>query len=118
LDETRPCPRHQDAGRGRGIDVDVPDIDRTANEGAQFRQRRKYLARASGEAISDDDIDIACGLDQAGGVECIVRFMQLDLRDGLQPVKAALAIVLGARLRRVGQQDFHVSSRRRAAMPC
>ena len=69
LDEARPCPRHQDAGRGRGIDIDVADIDRAANEGAQVRQRWKYLARSGGEPIGHDDIDIARGLDQAGGVE-------------------------------------------------
>ena len=99
--------------------IDVADIDRTANEGAQFWQRRKYLARTRGEAIGDDDVDIISGsLDQAGGVKRIVRIMQLDLRDGLQPGQAALAIILHAGLRRMGQQDFHVSSRRRAAMPC
>ena len=85
LDEARPCPRDQDAGRGRGVDIDVADIDRAANEGAQVRQRRKYLARPGGEPVGHDDVDIVSGLDQAGGVERIVRFMQLDLRDGLQP---------------------------------
>ena len=72
----------------------------------KFRQRRKYLARSRGEPVGDDDIDIARGLDQAGGIERIVRFMQLYLRDGLQPLQAALAIILGPGLRRMGQQDF------------
>ena len=71
LDEARPCPRDQDAGRGRRVDIDVADIDRAANEGAQFRQRRKYLARSGGEPVGHDDVDIVSGLDQAGGVERI-----------------------------------------------
>ena len=87
LDEAWPCPRDQDAGRGRGIDIDVADIDRAANEGAQVRQRRKYLARSGGEPVGDDDIDVMRGLDQAGGVKRVVRFMQFHLRDGLQPVR-------------------------------
>ena len=35
LHEARPGPRDQHAGRGRGVDIDVADIDRAANEGAQ-----------------------------------------------------------------------------------
>ena len=72
MDEARPGPRDQDAGRGRGVDVDVADIDGAANEGAQVRQRWKYLARSGGEPIGHDDIDVLSGLDQAGGVERIV----------------------------------------------
>ena len=75
------------------------------DEGAQVRQRWKYLAWSGGEAIGHDDIDVIGGLDQAGGVERVVRIMQLDLRDGLQP-RGCAPVILGARLRRVGQQDF------------
>ena len=86
LDEARPGPRDQHAGRGRGVDIDVADIDRAQREeGAQVRQRRKYLAWSGGEAVGHDDIDVIGGLDQAGGVERVVRFMQLDLRDCCSP---------------------------------
>ena len=74
-DCTKPGPARVTStpARGRGVDIDVADIDRAANEGAQFRQRRKYLARPRGEPVGDDDIDIARGRDQAGGIERIVR---------------------------------------------
>ena len=106
LHEAGPGPRDQDAGGGSRIDIDVADIDGAANEGAQVRQLRKYLARPRGEPVGDDDVDIARGLDQAGGVERVVRLVQLHLRDGLQPLQAALAVILGPGLRRMGQQDF------------
>ena len=109
LDEAGSGLRDQDARRGRGVDIDVADIDRAANEGAQFRQPRKYLARSGGEPVGDDDVDIAGGRDQADRIERIVALMQLDLRDRLQAAEAALAVILRPRLRRVGQQDFHFS---------
>ena len=110
--------RDQHAGGGCGLDIDVADIDRAADEGAQFRQLWKYLAGSRREPVGDDDIDIARGLDQAGRIQRVVALMQLDLRDRLQAVQAALAVILRPRLRRMGQQDFHVSNRRRAATPC
>ena len=69
LNEAGSRPRHQDAGRGRGVDIDVADIDRAADEGAQVWQRRKYLTRSGGEPVGHDDIDVISGRDQTGGVE-------------------------------------------------
>src|SRR5260370_311286 len=42
--EAGPCPRDQHAGRACGLDIDVADIDRAANESAQLWQPRKDLA--------------------------------------------------------------------------
>ena len=97
----------QHAGRGRGIDVDIADIDRAANEGAQFRQPRKNLAGPFRQAVGDDDVDVPRRVDQAGGIQRVVGFMQHHLRHGLQAVQAALAVILAPHLRRMGQQDFH-----------
>ena len=107
LDEAGACLRHQHAGSGRGRDIDVPDIDRATHEGAQVRQLRKYLARPRRHAVGDDDLDIARGLDQGGGIERIVALMQLDVGHGAQAAQAALAVIVAPHLRRMGQQDFH-----------
>jgi hypothetical protein len=86
--------------------IDVADIDRATDECAQLRKPRKNLARRFGQTVSDDDIDIASGADQAGGIQRVVSFVQDDLRRGLQGFQAALAIILAPELRRMGQQDF------------
>ena len=104
--EARPGPRHQHTRRGRGCDVDIADIDRAANEGAQLRKPRKNLAWTFGQAVGDDDIDIARGLDQAGRVQRVVAFMQDDLCQRPQAVQAALAVILAPGLGRMGQQNF------------
>ncbi len=117
LDEAGSGLRHQHADFGGGLDVDVADIDRAANEGAQFRQPREDLAGACGQPVGDDDIDIAGRRDQAERIQRIVALMQFDLGDRLQAIEAALAVILRPRLRRMGEQDFHVSKHRMSVAP-
>ena len=57
--------------------------------------------------VGDDDLDIARGLDQGGGIERIVAFMQRDVGDRPQAAQAALAIIVAPHLRRMGEQNFH-----------
>ena len=77
-----------------------------------FGSRGKISLRPCGEPVGDDDIDIAGRRDQADRIQRVVALMQLDLGDRLQAVEAALAVILRPRLRRMGEQDFHVSKHR------
>ena len=89
------------------VDIDVADIDRAADEGAQFGQMREDLCPALRHAIGDDDVDIPGRFDEARGIEWRIGFVQPDLRQRLQAVEAALAVILTPELRGMGQQDFH-----------
>ena len=109
LDEAGSGLRDQHARVRSRLDVDVADIDRAANEGAQLRQPRKNLAGSRGQPVGHDDFDIMRGVDQAGRIQRIVALMQLHLRDRLQSAQAALAVILRPRLRRMGEQNFQIN---------
>ena len=69
---------------------------------------------------SGDEPAIYPGIErgQAERIQRIVALMQPDVSDRLQPVQGTLAVILRPRLRRMGEQDFHVSTQRRAAASC
>ena len=48
--------------------------------------------------------------DQAARIERFIALVQPDLPQRLQSLQAAVAVILPARRRRVGQQDFQRSS--------
>ena len=107
LNKARSGAGDQHASGGCRLDVDVADIDRAADEGDQLRKLREDLAPAFGQAVGDDDVDVARGGDQVRRIQRIIGLVQLHLRDGAQAVEAALAVILAAKLRRMGQKNFH-----------
>jgi hypothetical protein len=48
---------------------------------------RGKISPAPREPVGHDDLDIARGRDQAGGIERIVALMQLAPRDGCKPLR-------------------------------
>ena len=98
---------HQHAGLRGGIDIDVADVDGAADEGSEMRQLRKDLAAPFRHAIGDDDVGVLCRIHEARGIERLITLVQDHVRNRPQTVQAAIAVIIAAHLRRVGQQDFH-----------
>ena len=104
----RPCepgPRtgHQHASGGRSLDIDVADVDRAADEGAEFRQLREHFRRSRRQSIGNDHLGIARGTNQTGDVERIISLVQRHLTQPLQSAQRPLAVILPPRLRGVGE---------------
>lgn len=72
---------HQDAGLRGGLDIDVADIDRAADEGTEMRQLRKYLATALGHAVGDDDVGVLRRIHEACRIERLVALVQDHVRN-------------------------------------
>ncbi len=106
MNEARPGARDQHARRGRCRDVDIADIDRAADHGAQLWKLCKDITPPFRQAVGDDDIDILGNVDQVRGIERVVALVQFDVGHRAQTVEAALAVILAPHLRRMGQQHF------------
>ncbi len=72
-----------------------------------FGRRGKDFAGACGHAVGDDDVGIASSLDQRRRVERLVALVQRDIGNRAQAVQAALAVIVAAHLRGMGEKDLH-----------
>jgi hypothetical protein len=105
IDEARARARDQDAGRRGGADVDVPDVDRAAHEGDQVRQPLEHRRGTLRRAVGDDHLRALRALDQLLGRERVAGLVQAHLAELPQPDQRLVAVVVGARLGRVGQEN-------------
>jgi hypothetical protein len=105
VDEAGARPGDEDAcGRG-GADVDVADVDRAAHEGDEIGQSLEHRARPRGRAVGDDDLAAAGELDQLLAGERGAGLVEAHLADLPEPGQRLVAVVVGARVARVGQEN-------------
>ena len=96
--------RHQHTGLARRCHLHVADVDRAAQERCQLRQTLEYRSRAGRLPVGDDQVAAGGGANQGLALQRGLARIEHHLAERLQAGQGPLAVVVGERVRRVGQE--------------
>ena len=103
--KSRRCLRDQHARPAGGVNVDVADVERAAQESDHVGRLRKERGRSGCLPVGNDDLAATRRRRQGGCVEHLLARIEAHLTEFLQCLNGALAVIVAQHLGGMGKQD-------------